>query len=95
MNFVVKHKYKETFIIPYSAMANNFDFTTTKEDKFIIFADGIRCKVLDWHEKHICELSDDIKQLYGKDAWSFICAWHNALHEMFSMYFLVIKVEKK
>ena len=64
-------------------------------DKYVTTADGVRCKVEHWEEKHICELDSKIKELYGIDAWSFICRWFKASNgHMDSMHFLIIKLKK-
>ena len=90
----VHHKFKEEMIIPYVAISNGLNFMLTKGERCVITADGIRAKVIDVQEKHICELEEDIQRLYGIDVWRFVCSWYKGHTNMDSMHFLVIKLEK-
>lgn len=89
-----KHKYRELMIMPFIALSNNCDFVLNKGEKIILTSDGVKCKVLNWKEMHVCQLEDKVKELYGVDIWSFIKKWYNSDCAMDSMYFFVIKVEK-
>lgn len=91
----VLHKFKETMVVPYYAVTNNVSLVMSKGDHYVTTADGIHCKVVSWEEKHICELDSKIKELYGIDAWSFICRWFKASNgHMDSMHFLILKLKK-
>lgn len=92
----VNHKFREApIIVPYCSVTNNVDWFMSNGDKYVTTADGVRCKVEHWEEKHICELDSKIKELYGIDAWSFICRWFKASNgHMDSMHFLIIKLKK-
>lgn len=91
----INHKFRETIIVPYVAIENNISYLTNKGERYIIFADGIKGKVVESSEKHICELEEDIKKLYGIDTWSFVKRWYQSDKAMDSMHFVVIKVEKE
>lgn len=90
----VNHRFKDRVIVPFACVTNNVDFIMSKGEHYITMADGIRCKVTDWRERHICELEKDIQELYGIDMWSFICRWYKSYPHMDSMHFLDIKLEK-
>lgn len=91
----INHSFREMIIVPYVAITNNVDFLMSNGDKFITTADGIKCKVQSYEEKHICELEQDIQSLYGIDAWSFVKRWYKADKDMQSMYFIKIKLVKE
>ena len=90
----VNHKFKERMILPFVAVTSNIDLVMNKGDHYITTADNIRCKVVNWSEKHICELEEEIHKLYGIDAWSFVKRWYKSAPQMGSMYFLVIDLKK-
>ena len=93
--YCVNHRYKGVLIIPYAGIDKSLTFMLDKGDKYVLTADGIHAKVVSWEEKHICELDSKIKELYGIDAWSFICRWFKASNgHMDSMHFLIIKLKK-
>lgn len=91
----VNHRFRETIVIPYVGISDNLDFLMSKGEKLVTTADGIRCKVESYEEKHICELEEDIQSLYGIDAWSFVKRWYKADKDMQSMYFIKIKLVKE
>ena len=91
----VTHKYKEEIIIPYIGILDNVSYLSDKGERYSIFADGVKAKVVESYEKHICELEDDIKIMYGCDCFTFIKKWYNAYPMMQSMFFVVIKVRKE
>lgn len=91
----VNHKYRETIIVPYISIENNITYLTSKGERFIIFADGIKARVIESYEKHICELEEEIRKLYGIDTWSFVKRWYQSDKAMDSMHFVVIKVKKE
>lgn len=91
----INHKFRETIILPYVAIENNISYLTNKGERYIIFADGVKGKVIESSEKHICELEEDIKKLYGIDTWSFVKRWYQSDKAMDSMHFVVIKVIKE
>lgn len=90
----INHKFRETIVVPYVAIENNISYLTNKGDKYIIFADGIKAKVVESYEKHICDLEEDIQKLYGIDTWSFIKRWYKTYKQMDSMHFLILKLGK-
>lgn len=61
----VRHRFANEIIIPLIALTNNITFIMSKGEKYLIFADGIRAKVLSWEEKHICELDELIQKRYN------------------------------
>lgn len=90
----VNHKFRETMIVPLLAVSNNCSFIMGKGEHHITTADGIRCKVMSWEEKHICELENKIYELYGIDVWSFIKRWYKSNNNMDSMHFLIINLKQ-
>lgn len=91
----INHKYREKIVVPYLAIQNNIDFLSDNGEKRIIFADGIKAKVLSIEEKNICSLKEEIESLYKMSQWDFICKWDKVYNHIDSMYFLVIKVRKE
>lgn len=91
----VFHRFKERIIIPYIGIDRNVDFVFSKGEHYITTADNIRCKVINWSEKHICELEDEIRKVYNLDAWAFIKKWHKACPYMDSMHFLILDLKKE
>lgn len=91
----VSHNYREEIIVPIIAIENNITFMINKGDRYIIFHDGVKAKVTEVQEKHICELEDDIQKLYGISAWQFMTRWYQTYKGMSSMEFVVIKVRKE
>ena len=93
----VNHKFREApIIVPYCSVTNNVDWFMSNGDKYVTTADGVRCKVVSWEEKHICELEDEIQRLYNMDCWSYIKRWHKATKGcMDSMHFLILKLKKE
>lgn len=90
----VNHKFKERMILPFVAITSNVNFVMSKGDHYITTADKIRCKVVSWSEKHICDLEEEIQKLYGIDAWSFVKRWYKSAPQMDSMHFLVLNLTK-
>lgn len=91
----IRHKFREEMIVPYIAVQNNIDFMLNKGERYLLTADGIKAKVTECKEVHVCELKDDIKRLYDMDAWDYICRWYNAEKCINSLYFLHIKLRKE
>lgn len=92
----VNHKFRDTIVIPFAALHRNIDFVMNKGEKYILTADGIRAKVMSWEEKHICELEDKIRELYGIDILTYLKRWHKATNgNMDSMHFLILKLKKE
>lgn len=91
----IRHKFREEMIVPYIAVQNNIDFMLNKGERYLLTADGIKSKVTECNEVHVCELKDDIKRLYDMNAWDYICRWYNAEKCMNSLYFLHIKLRKE
>lgn len=91
----INHKFRETIIVPYIAIEHNLSFLTNKADRYVVYADGITAKVVEAKEVHICELEQQIQQLYGISAWQFMSRWYQTYKNMSSMEFVVIKVRKE
>lgn len=96
IKYHIAHRFKDEIIIPFCALTNNIDFCTIKdEEKICLMADRVECKVTDWQEKHICELYEDVKRIYGiQDMWNFVQRWYGLDKHMDSMYFLKMKLKK-
>lgn len=90
----VNHKFKEVMILPFAGITNNVDLIMSNGEHYVTTSDNIRCKVVNWSEKHICELEEEIQKLYGIDAWSFVKRWYKAAPRMDSMHFLVLNLTK-
>lgn len=91
----LKHRYREELIVPITAISNGVDFILGKDsEKRMLTADNVKCRVTKYKFVPICELENDIKRLYNKDAWDFLKTWYKAMPNMFSLEFLVLKLEK-
>lgn len=91
----ILHKFKETMIVPYYAVSNNISLVMSKGDHYVTTADGIHCKIVSWEEKHILDLEDKIRELYGIDILTYLKRWHKATNgNMDSMHFLILKLKK-
>ena len=90
----VAHKYKEHIIVPLVALTKNFEFMATIGKRFVVTQDGIMCSVEQYEERHICELDDDIRKIYGMDAWSFIKKWYKYNPALDSMTFIKLKLKQ-
>lgn len=92
----VLHKFKETMIVPYYAVTNNCSLIMSKGDHYVTTADGIHCKVVSWEEKHIFDLEDKVRELYGIDLLRYLKSWYKATKGcMDSMHFLILKLKKE
>lgn len=91
----VRHRYKDEIIVPYVAVERNASFFTNKGERHIIFTDGAKGKVITSKEVHVGEAEEDIKRIYGIDAWTFIRRWYLADKGMDSMHFIYIKIERE
>ena len=91
----VLHKFKETMIVPYYAVTNNVSLFMSKGDHYVTTADGIHCKVVSWEEKHIFDLEEKVRELYGIDLLRYLKSWYKATKGcMDSMHFLILKLKK-
>lgn len=90
----VNNKFKEVMILPFAGITNNVDLIMSKGEHYVTTSDNIRCKIANWTEKHICDLEEDIQNLYGIDAWRFINRWYSYHPSMDSMHFLVLNLTK-
>lgn len=90
----INHKHRNEVIVPYIAVRNNIRFGLHKGDRYVITSDGVRCKVVECKEAHICNLEDKVKELYGIDCWKFIQRWYKVKESMGSMYFFYMRLEK-
>jgi hypothetical protein len=91
----LSHRFKEEIIVPMIAISNVYDFFVfNNAKKKVRTADGVICEVEGFEERHICELEEDIKRLYGIDAWSFIKKWYKFDILMTNMMFVRIWLKK-
>lgn len=91
---VIKHKFREEVCIPLVAITNNIDFFVSKGEKEVICSDGIKAKVVNYKECHICTLEEDIRRMYNMDIFSFLKKWYNYDKCMDSMTFIKMKLKK-
>lgn len=89
----ILHSYKPKVIVPYVGIIGNIPFLQSN-DRYVITSDQVKCKVLNLYEKHICELENEIKEIYKVDGWQFLCKWYKAYPYMQSMVFVVMELEK-
>lgn len=91
----IKHTYRETIILPLIGFIdNNIDFLLNNEKKQIITADGFLCDVIKYNVYNICQLEQDIKDIYNIDCWSFIKKWYNVDNAMDSLSVVKMKLKK-
>ena len=90
----INHRYKDEVVVPLIGITDNVAWVMSKGQKIIICADGIKANVIEWEATHICVLEEDIKRIYGIDAWSFIKRWYASEKRMDSMTFIKMKLEK-
>ena len=64
-------------------------------NKIMITADNVECNVVSWKQTHICDLEDNIKELYKLDAWSFLKRWRKNDEHTSDMYFIELELQKK
>lgn len=91
----IAHRFQEEVIVPLLAIKNNCGFVMSKGERYLLFADNITVKVVEWDSKSIVSLEEDIKRLYNLDAWTFLKKWYNVYPQMTSLDFLHIKVGKE
>ena len=91
----VAHRFAEEIIIPYNALDDNLGLLKRCKKRVLICADGVRAELLDYAEKHLCELEEDIQRIYKMDAMSFVKRWYNSSMVPRSMYFLKMKLRKE
>lgn len=92
--YQLKHRYRESVIVPYVGVYPNGVFFVDKEDIYVITADNIRCKVVDVDYKHVLELEDEIREQYKMDILSFLKRWYDADKNMQSMEMIILKLKK-
>ena len=91
----IAHRFSQEVIVPLLAIQNNCGFVLSKGERYLLFADNITAKVVEWDSKSIVSLEEDIKRLYNLDAWSFLKKWYRVYPQMTSLDFLHIKVGKE
>lgn len=91
----IVHKYKEELVVPPCAISNNISFLTEDYSKGVITSDNKRCKVVNYEEVHLCSprMERLIANLYNLDVWTFAKRWYNYNKNMYSMYFVYMKIE--
>ena len=92
----VLHKFRDSeIVIPWAALTNNIAMVMSKGDHYVTTADGIHCKIVSWEEKHILDLEDKVRDLYGIDLLRYLKSWYKATKGcMDSMHFLILKLKK-
>ena len=90
----VNHRFREEMILPYVGITPNIAFVMACGERWVTTSDGVHCKVIEFEEKHICELEDKIRSIYGIEPYQFIKRWYAACKFMDSMTFIYIKLKK-
>lgn len=90
----INHRFREELIVPFVGITNNVNFIMSKGEKTIMCADGIKARLLDWKDLHICELENDIQDMYGISAWDFVKRWFKTEKRMNSMTFIKMKLQR-
>lgn len=93
MTHHVFHRYAKEMILPYCAFDDNLGLIKSCEHRFIVCSDGIRAELLEYAEKHICELEEDIQRIYQISAWDFLKRWYKSGLIPRNMYFLKLKLK--
>ena len=91
----MNHRFREEMILPYVGITPNISFLMSCGERWVTTSDRIHCKVIEFHEKHICKLEDDIRRLYGIEPYEFIKRWYSVCNYMDSMRFIHIKLKKQ
>ena len=90
----IAHRFAEEMVLPYNAVDNNVCLGN-HGSHVALCADGVEASILDWKEKHICELEDDIQRIYKMPPWEYLKRWYNTNLAPRSMFFLVFKLKKQ
>lgn len=92
---IIQHKFQHEMFIPWGAI-NDQDSFITEEKPIVTTCDDIKAKVLVKSELHI--LSNEAKKiiwrLYGLSTDKYLAMWYSKIPEMYSMYFVQLKLEK-
>ena len=59
----VNHSYRDKIIVPMIAVTNNYRFVITDEQRYIITADEVKCKVTHIEVRNIFDLESDIDKI--------------------------------
>lgn len=89
----LRHKFRNEIIVPIAAISNNIEFLLYDAVKHVRTSDDVECVVETWEEKHICDLEEDVKEIYGVEAWAFMKTWHKFEPCMTSMQFIKMKLK--
>ena len=91
----VNHRFREEMILPYVGITPNIAFVMACGERYVTTTDGIHCKVVECEEKHICDLEEKIRTIYGIEPYDFIRRWYKTCKAMDSMTFVYIKLKKE
>lgn len=91
----VAHRFAKEMILPYNAFDNNLGLARACDTRYIVCSDGKRAELIEYVEKHICELEEDIQRIYKMDAWSFLKRWYNSDLKPRNMYFLKLRLKEE
>lgn len=91
----VNHRFREEMILPYVGITPNIAFIMACGERYVTTTDGIHCKVVECEEKHICNLEEKIRTIYGIEPYDFIRRWYKTCKAMDSMTFVHIKLKKE
>lgn len=91
----VNHRFREEMILPYVGITPNIAFIMACGERYVTTTDGIHCKVVECEERHICDLEEKIRTIYGIEPYDFIRRWYKTCKAMDSMTFVHIKLKKE
>lgn len=90
----VAHKFRDVIIVPYVAVNNNIDFLLCDGKKTITTKDGVKCECTSYEHKHIFEMEEEVKELYGIETYDFLKRWYSFDNAMQSLYFIKMRLKK-
>lgn len=93
--YKVNHRYKDKMILPLIAVSNNIDFITTDNERYVVTADSVKCKVSFCCVRTLFQVEKDIEKIYGISAWEFLKRWYGVYDYLSSLNFFVLELKKE
>lgn len=92
--YKVNHRYKDRIIVPLMAVTKSIDFIVKDEEKYVITADNVKCKVKFLWIRNIFDIQEEIQKMYQLSAWDFLSRWHSVYVNLTNIDFFVMGLEK-